>query len=196
MMKYPAMDYRCNGEDIIINEDGNDISTVSDYWKWAHTNIMDNAERGVFAEYLVSKAVKSKSVVRENWAKYDVVSEEGITIEVKTSAYLQTWGQNDLSSVRFGVAKTQGYDIETNSYEQEKKRQAQVYVFCLYAEKEQDNINVLDMAQWEFYVLKAQAINESIKYKDYKSLGLNAIVELGAKKCSYEKIHQTIKEIL
>ena len=90
-MKYPAIDIRNAETDIIMDSQGNEISSVLDYWKWAHSCLMDNAERGAFAEYLVACAIGSKGTGRVNWDKYDLVSEEGITVEVKTSAYLQTW---------------------------------------------------------------------------------------------------------
>ena len=82
-MKYPAIYIRNKEDDIITDGQGNEIATVLDYWKWAHSCLMDNAERGAFAEYLVASAVGGKGEGRINWEKYDVISEEGITIEVK-----------------------------------------------------------------------------------------------------------------
>ena len=53
-MKYPAIYIRNNENEIITDSQGNEISSVLDYWKWAHSCLMDNAERGAFAEYLVA----------------------------------------------------------------------------------------------------------------------------------------------
>ena len=39
--------------------DGN--VTLLNYWQWAHSNLVDNAERGAFAEYLVRIAVGADS---------------------------------------------------------------------------------------------------------------------------------------
>lgn len=189
-MKYPAKELCYKPSDDIKDENGRCFASVLDYWVWAHSNMLDNAERGIFAEFIVSKAVNSKLEVRENWAKYDVVSEEGITIEVKTSAYIQTWGQNNLSTIRFGIEETQGYDKETNIYENEKKRQAQVYVFCVHNVEVQEEVDILDMSQWDFYVLSSKILND--KYKHGKSIGLNPLIKLGAKKCSFDEIHDTV----
>ena len=52
------------GEDIITDGQGNKVSTVLDYWKWAHSCLLDNVERGAFAEYLVACAVGGKG---EGW---------------------------------------------------------------------------------------------------------------------------------
>ena len=116
-MKYPSFTKHCNEADIIKDSDGKAIGTILDYWKWAHSDLMDNAERGAFAEYLVACVVGGKAQKRINWNSYDLLSKEGITIEVKTSAYLQTWGQDKLSNIQFNIPETLGYDRENNTYE-------------------------------------------------------------------------------
>lgn len=192
-MKYPAIDIRNAETDIITDSQGNEISSVLDYWKWAHSCLMDNAERGAFAEYLVACAIGGKGTGRVNWDKYDLVSEEGITVEVKTSAYLQTWGQNKLSAIRFGIPKTHGYNPNDNTYESDMKRQAQVYVFCVHAETEQEKVNVLDTTQWKFYVLASKVLDESKDYADASSIGLGPLLKLGAVECRYEELHEVVK---
>lgn len=193
-MKYPAMYIRNTETDIITDGQGNEISTVLDYWKWAHSCLMDNAERGAFAEYLVACAIGGKGKGRVNWDKYDLVSEEGITVEVKTSAYIQVWGQEKLSAIRFGIQKTYGYIPDSNLYEAEKKRQAQVYVFCVYAETNQKMVNLLDTTRWKFYVLSSKAFDESKSYADAGSIGLGPLIKLGAVECRYEELHNIVKE--
>lgn len=190
-MKYPAMNKVYKASDTIV--DGKKtVASVMEYWAWAHSDLMDNAERGALAEFLVAKAVGDKSDHRVNWDRYDVTSDEGITIEVKTSAYLQSWGQDKLSVLNFGIGKTYGYDNKTNSYENERKRQADVYVFCVFKEKDQENVNVLDTSQWDFYVLSVKRLNEDTYYADRKSISLAALLKLGAEKCSYENIHEEV----
>lgn len=193
-MKYPAIHIRNGEEDIITDSHGNEISNVLDYWKWAHSCLMDNAERGAFAEYLVACAIGGKGTGRVNWDKYDLVSEDGITVEVKTSAYLQVWGQEKLSDLRFGIQKTYGYIPDTNEYETEKKRQAQVYVFCVHAETVQEKVNVLDTTQWKFYVLASEKLNESKTYANASSIGLGPLMKLGAIECRFEELHDAVKE--
>ena len=193
-MKYPAIYIRNNGNEIITDSSGNEISSVLDYWKWAHSCLMDNAERGAFAEYIVACAIGGKGNGRVNWDKYDLISEEGITVEIKTSAYLQVWGQEKLSDLRFGIQKTYGYIPETNEYETEKKRQAQVYVFCVHAEMDQEKVNVLDTTQWKFYVLSSKRLDESKNYANASSIGLGPLIKLGAIECRYEELHNAVRE--
>ena len=134
-----------------------DNTTLLDYWCWAHSNLVDNTERGVFAEFLVHMAVGAVSKTRVNWGKYDVLSPEGIRIEVKASGYIQSWAQNKLSAVSFSVRPTYGWDAETNQYSEECVRQSDVYVFCLHKHTEQATINLLDVNQWTFFVLLTAA---------------------------------------
>lgn len=195
-MKYPEIQKYQLEKDSIIDSSGKTISTVLDYWKWAHSNLLDNTERGIFAEYLVSAAIGNNSCVRVNWEKYDLISKEGITIEVKTSAYLQTWGQERLSDIRFGIARTKGYDSATNTYEDEEKRQAQVYVFCIHSEMDQKNVNPLDTRQWQFYVLASEVLNNSTTYSKARSIGINPLIKLGASKCRFEELHAKIKDVV
>jgi len=90
------------------------------YWKWAHSYLMDNAERGAFAEYLVAGAIGGKGNGRVNWDKYDLTSKEGIIVEIKTSAYIQTWGQDRLATIRFGIAETKGYGFLSACFKNHK----------------------------------------------------------------------------
>ena len=92
-IKFPAIEPKLlNGSEKIVNGD-QDIGIVADYWAWAHSDIIENAERGAFAEYIVYTALHAQSKTRVNWDKFDILSPEGIAIEVKTSGYLQSWAK-------------------------------------------------------------------------------------------------------
>lgn len=128
--------------------------TVEDYWQWAHSDIISNTNRGALAEFIVGRAIGSTSRVRDTWGAYDLETPTGIRVEVKSSAYLQSWYQKRPSSPGFGIRKTLGWDPKTNEYEKDKRRQADVYVFCLLAHQEDKaTLSPLDLAQWEFYVV-------------------------------------------
>ena len=45
-----------------------------------------------------------------NWDKYDLLFLEGIAVEVKSSGYLQSWDQDKLSSLGFGIQPIHGWD--------------------------------------------------------------------------------------
>ena len=80
-------------------------------------------------------------------------SRQKIAVEVKTSGYLQTWEQKALSKPIFGIQPTFGWDSKTNEYEAEKKRQSDIYVFCVHAHTDQETADPLQICQWEFNLL-------------------------------------------
>lgn len=109
-MTYPAIThYPLTGSELLAD------TTVLPYWSWTHSNVIDNAERGALAEYLVHRAVGATSAARVNWDKYDILSPEGVAIEVKASGYIQSWAQQKLSTISFSIRPTYGWDAETNT---------------------------------------------------------------------------------
>ena len=154
-----------SGDEVIFGD-----TKLVDYWRWAHSNLIDNTERGAFAEYLVHTAVGATSKTRTNWDKYDVLSPEGIRIEVKAAGYIQSWAQKKLSTISFSIRPTYGWDAETNQYSEECVRQSDVYVFCLHKQTEQETVNILDVSQWTFFVLPTAIMNAKIELKIGKNI--------------------------
>jgi len=178
---------RKTGSEVFLNGDS---STLMDYWAWAHSDIMGNTERGKIAEYIVAMAMNAHRNTRTEWDSYDILTEDNIKIEVKSSAYLQTWVQKTYSYLTFGIRPTQAWNQSNNTYEQTKKRQADVYVFCVVNCKEQDVVNPLDLNQWEFHVLSAKKLNNMLP--NQKSISLTGIQKIGAIKTDYSGLHQAI----
>lgn len=194
-MLYPAIQSKMlTGTEPIVDENGSIVSDVNGFWRWAYSNILDNAERGAFAEYLVACALGISDKVRINWDKYDLLSPEGISIEVKTSGYIQIWEQDRLSNISFSIQPTYGWDSSTNTYSMKKTRQADVYVFCIHKHVEQSSINPLDIRQWDFYILSTHVLNRVVK--NQKSISLNSLLKIGAKKCNFDSIHETILQLV
>ncbi|MBE6020965.1 MAG: hypothetical protein E7228_04365 [Clostridiales bacterium] len=192
---YPAIEFcKLDGNEKIIASDGSKISSVVEFWRWAYSDIMGNAERGVFAEYLVACALGVQDSVRISWDKYDLKTKEGIAVEVKTSGYLQTWEQKELSKIVFSINPTFGWDSEKNTYDLVQKRQADVYVFCVHKHKDKSTADPLDLSQWEFYVMPTIVLNE--KFGDRKTASLNGLINAGAEVCEFENINNKIKEVV
>ncbi len=165
--------------------------SLLEYWAWAHSDIVSNSERGILAEYLVRCAVHAISSCRIEWDAVDVISPEGIKIEVKSSAYLQTWKQEKLSRIQFDIAPKNAWDSVENSYAPQRIRSADVYVFCLFTSKDPDTANPMDLAQWEFYALATSVLNELVPKQ--KSISLTSLQKLGAKKASFEDLYTAIQ---
>lgn len=55
---------------------------------------------GMLAEFLVAEALGAATRPRSEWDAYDVVTPDGIRVEVKSSAYVQAWAPARPSSIR------------------------------------------------------------------------------------------------
>ncbi|HYF04490.1 MAG TPA: hypothetical protein VEC36_13995 [Patescibacteria group bacterium] len=166
--------------------------TVLDFWSWGYSTLLENTTRSVFAEFLVASALKITQTPRVEWDAVDL-HYRGKKIEVKASAYLQAWAQKQHSKIIFDIALKKGWSAETNEYAPEPCRSADCYVFCVYGEKELENVDVLKIGKWQFYVISTDVLNQNCATQ--KSLSLKRIEAL-AKAVSYEFLKKEIEQVL
>jgi hypothetical protein len=182
---------KSGNEKLTFNKNPLEFS-LQDFWSWNMSDVLSNATRGIFAEYIVGTAIGlGKSSVRDEWGAYDLETNDGIKLEIKSSAYLQSWYQRDLSKISFSTKAALYWDSETNLQATEKKRHADVYVFCLLHHKDKETVDPLNLDQWKFYILSTKELN------DYKrsqhSITLNSLEKL-TDAIPYDKIKETIEE--
>ncbi|WP_103888729.1 hypothetical protein [Actinacidiphila yanglinensis] len=144
-------------------------AAVVDFWRFALPDLRVNSTRGVFAEFLVHRAVGSHRP-RVEWASHDVETDDGIRIEVKASGYLQAWDQNGPSDIRFSGLRARTWTPD-HGYAPTASYNADVYVFAVETAREPALYDPLDTSQWEFYVLPRPALVELAA----GSLGLNTV---------------------
>lgn len=94
----------------------------------------------------------------------------GIKIEVKSAAFIQTWQQKNLSSISFRVPRTRAWDPDTNLREEDIRRQADVYVFALLFHSHKPTVDPLNVAQWRFYVVPTQVLNDQTRSQHSSTL--------------------------
>ena len=133
--------------------------TLLDFWQWTASDLVSNSTRGVLAEFLVARALGLDAGVRDEWQAFDLQTPSGKKIEVKSAAYVQSWGQKELSKIVFSTRHSLAWDAETGAFATESKRQADIYVFALLAHREKNTIDPLDLDQWEFYVVPTSALD-------------------------------------
>jgi hypothetical protein len=152
--------------------------TVLDFWQWSASDLVSNATRGRLAEFIVARALGiSTDGVRDEWGAYDLTTPEGVKVEVKSAAFVQSWTQQRHSLIQFGTRKTRAWDPNTNCIAAESKRQADVYVFALLAHKAKATLDPLDVSQWRFYVVKTVALDSrhSITLKSLEQLSAGPV---------------------
>ncbi len=176
------------GEQFHANN-GNLGFSIKDFWIWSASDLMNNVTRGHLAEFIVAKAIGAAEGVRNEWATYDLTTPNGTKVEVKSAAYLQSWLQDDYSTIQFSIRKTKALDWEKGGYRGKPKRHADVYVFALLAYKnenvikDKETVNPLELNQWEFFVVPTSALN---KYpRSEVSITLNSLKTLSGGAVDY-----------
>jgi hypothetical protein len=117
--------------------------------------LITNIHRGLVAETIVALALEPKwRWVSADYSNWDFEREDGLRLEVKQSALLQSWHVNGkLSKASFDIAARTGR-WEGANWIDEAGRAAHVYVFGhhIVADETADHRNPL---QWDFYVVSA-----------------------------------------
>lgn len=143
-------------------------ATVSDFWSWAFSDLRSNIERGVLAEFLVARAVGAEQPMRVAWDNYDVLAPDGTRIEVKSSAYLQSWPQRRYSTLTFGRLAARSWEPETDTYSEAPEVRADVFVFAVHTCRDPDAYDMLDVSQWEFWTVPA----DRVRAAGFKTVGI------------------------
>lgn len=164
--------------------------TLLDFWRWSSSDLVSNTLRGSVAEFLVARALGVDGGVRSEWDAYDLKSPRGLRIEVKSASYLQTWTQRRESSIKFDIRPTLAWDADTNAFESERRRQADLYVFALLAHRFKPTLDPLDVSQWEFFLVEAKVLDA--KFGARKSASLSSLAKLGPTCCSYGELAAAI----
>ncbi len=162
-----------------------------DYWRWSGSMLLDNTSRGILAEFLIAAALDLHKKPRIEWEECDLIMKSGTKIEVKSSAYVQSWKQIRPAVIQFAIAPHKSWDTETGKYREDIKRWANIYVFCVFKGKKP--LHVLDTSKWEFYVLPTEVLNREVP--EQKSIRLNSLKKLKPFECQYADLKKTIENI-
>ncbi|WP_206670997.1 hypothetical protein [Streptomyces sp. CB01881] len=165
---------------------GADTGTVLDFWRYAMPDLRTNTTRGLLAEFLVHRAVGAVERNAE-WESFDVLTPDGLRIEVKTSAHLQAWGQARLSDIRFSRLRGRTWSPEGGDAE-EQSYNADVYVFALHTARTHADYDPLDVGQWRFYVTSRSLVEATGR----ASLGMTAVQGLCGEPVDYEGLADRI----
>ena len=192
MNKYPEIEaVRKTGKEK-FHENGTPLRyDLLSFWQWSASDLVGNAMRGILAEYIVASAVGKVGGNRVEWDAFDIETNEGIKVEVKSCAYIQSWSQKKLSAIQFSIRPTKGWDSKTNSHSPEITRQADVYVFCVLEHKIQESIDPLNMDQWKFHVLATKKLNQAVGGQ--KTITLGRLKELNPITVKYGELSVSIK---
>lgn len=160
---------------------------VLEFWSWSSSDLASNNLRGHLAEFLVATALRFGSDVRIEWDVHDVRLASGHSVEVKSSALIQSWEQKSgPTQIRFDIAPRASWDSVTNEWLTTVKRHSDIYVFCAQVCEDSATYDPLDLAQWRFFVLPTRTLDEVLGSQ--KKISLSRLPEIGAVECDYAGI--------
>lgn len=147
---------------------------IVDFWSWAFGDLCDDDIKGWFAEWMVAKLLGIPSVRRVSWANSDLITSDGVRIEVKSTAYWQSWKLVDefghtrpgpthkLPEDRaIGFGGLQARDARTTSKSSDPPtHKSDLYVFAFQHETNPECWDALDLKQWEFYILPVEEVRK------------------------------------
>lgn len=142
-------------------------ATILDFWQRAHSDLRDNAGRGIFAEWMVWRLLGlSDGWPQDPWKNCDIKAGP-VRIEVKASAYVQSFHApghaypDKPALIKFLRLKNREVlDPEETMYAEEETFNCDIYVFCAETHRDPSTWDALDLRQWEFYCLKKSALEE------------------------------------
>jgi hypothetical protein len=161
------------------------------FWQWAASNLVDNTFRGWLAEFIVASALGITDGIRNSWDKYDLKTPSDLTIQVKCSAYLQSWYQDKYSMISFDVEPKRAFNPDTNTLEGTPKYHSDLFVFCLHKHKDKQTIDPMDLDQWTFYVLPTKTPDEKVSRQ--KTIGLSTLLKLHPIEASYSTLKNAVE---
>jgi hypothetical protein len=160
---------------------------VRDFWAWAFGDLKLNSTRGMLAQFLVAKAVGDTRLNDDGWGDFDVLSPEGIKVEVKASGYVQSWEQQGLSEIKFSGLSGRTWSAK-DGYGESREYRADVFVFAVHTCQNRDAYDPISLDQWDFYVIPGSVIRET----GYKSMGLNRVRSFAGEAIRWDAVRSAV----
>lgn len=169
--------------------------TVTDFWSWAGSDLLGNTLRGILAEFIVGTALECipSDRARVEWDPHDLTV-EGVKVEVKSTATVQSWGEMKVNSTSFKINETRKWDPDSRTYIDPAKRHADIYVFCLFSPAEGQNPNPLDLDQWRFYVVTTEVRKST--FGSQKAVALSTLKSRAQpRECGFGELKDTFSAV-
>ncbi len=163
--------------------------SVDDFRRWVLSDWTSPTTRALLAEFYVRIATGTETDLADDFNYVDIVLEDGSTIEVKATAFLQPAGNGGLrkSSAKFEIGKkTWAWNSRLWDWLPEPdapRRWADCYVLCLETMEDPALYDPLNLAQWEFFVVSTPAINET--FGDQKSVTVGRLRREGFRSVAF-----------
>lgn len=160
---------------------GRQISlTVNDFWRWAYSDLADERNRSMMAEFIVASSIgasrQDDASSGQACKRRGLLSPDGYRLEVRSAAYVQSWDMEHPDHVSFSIANPMPPCRDGNAAARVHAGQdSDAYIFCLYKGMCRGD-SPLDLDLWEFYVLPAAALDAAMPAR--KTITLPSLMKL------------------
>lgn len=137
------------------------------YREWSTYDLLDPAERGRIAEYVVGETLGCLGEGRQPNRPYALETAEGCRIDVRSASRVQSWGaraEGKPSPVVFNIAgASKRWDHTTGRYaEGARARWSHVHVCALLDHTDRATANPAQLDQWRFWVLPTAVLDGAL----------------------------------
>lgn len=158
--------------------------------------LIQNSFRGAFVEELVAPLLSDSGWRHcgDDWASWDFEHEGGVRLELKQSAFVQSWLDESGAATNnpsFGIQEKKGH-WEGGVFQTYKTpaRPANVYVFAWHGVEDRIGADHRDLDQWKFYPIATSALP-----KGQKKIKLSVVKRLGAIECAASALASRLEKI-
>ena len=128
---------------------------------------------------------------RVEWDAYDFVAKidgRKVSIEVKSSAYVQSWEQRRYSNLQFNIRSTRKPDPDKPGTYSGERCRADIYVFCALVRKNvSGHAAALNTDNWRFRVIRQERFR-----CDQKTIAWSSLNQFAPERVRYEHLRQRI----
>ena len=169
------------GNENLINNVSHMPYTMQNFWQWGYANLLQNMQRGTFAEFIVHCALLEGGIDtaeerNTTTQPYDldgpIVPTTGkkSRLEVKCAAFVQLLDIKHPDRANFTIRPAVMPD-EDGDFKDDAPRQRNndIYIFCVYTAT-MKTANILDLSWWECYVVPTYRIDTDPHLKTQKTI--------------------------
>jgi hypothetical protein len=127
--------------------------------------------------------------VSGDWAGWDF-QKDGVKLEVKQSAALQTWTTKAPSRGTFDIARRTGHWIG-NEWNKGLRRYGDIYIFARHPVSDRQGADHRNPHQWRFYVVS----ETSLVLANQKTITLSAVERL-VSSVGFEEVARKVDEVM
>lgn len=165
--------------------------SMLNFWQWGYSNLLQNMQRGTFAEFIVHCALQSGGIVTSDeryttTQPYDldgpIIPSSGKTsrLEVKSAAFVQLWDIKHPERANFSIAPSIEPDASGDYVDgSSKQRNNDIYIFSVYTATDR-KCNIFDLSWWEFYVIPTYRIDTDLVLRSQRTISLNCVRKIAS----------------